>query len=85
MAKKLYVGNLTFSITDSELEKAFAEFGEVISATVVMDRISGRSKGFGFVEFANDEDADKAKIELDGKELKGRAIRIDQARDQKRV
>lgn len=85
MAKKLYVGNLTFSITDSELEKAFAEFGEIISATVVMDRISGRSKGFGFVEFANDEDADKAKTALDGKELKGRAIRIDQARDQKQA
>ena len=85
MAKKLYVGNLTFSINDEELEKAFAEFGEILSAIVIKDRISGRSKGFGFVEFANDEDADKATEALNGTELSGREIRIDQARDQRRV
>jgi cold-inducible RNA-binding protein len=85
MAKKLYVGNLAFNMTDRELEEAFAEFGEILSATVVKDRISGRSKGFGFVEFANDEDADKAREALDGKEIKGRAVRIDQARDQRRT
>ena len=85
MAKKLYVGNLTFNMTDRELEEAFAEFGEILSATVVKDRISGRSKGFGFVEFANDEDADKAREALDGKEIKGRAVRIDQASDQRRT
>jgi len=85
MAKKLYVGNLTFNMTDQELGEAFAEFGEILSATIVKDRISGRSKGFGFVEFANDEDADKAREALDGKEIKGRAVRIDQARDQRRT
>jgi len=83
MAKKLYVGNLTFSVNDEELEKAFAEFGEILSAIVIKDRISGRSKGFGFVEFANDEDADKATEALNGTELSGREIRIDQARDQR--
>ena len=85
MAKKLYVGNLTFSINDEELEKAFAEFGEILSAIVIKDRVSGRSKGFGFVEFANDEDADKAAEALNGTELEGREIRIDQARDQRNV
>jgi len=85
MAKKLYVGNLTFNMTDRELEEAFAEFGEVLSATIVKDRVSGRSKGFGFVEFAKDEDANKAREALNGKELKGRAIRIDHARDQRRT
>jgi len=85
MAKKLYVGNLVFSINDEELEKAFAEFGEILSAIVIKDRVSGRSKGFGFVEFANDEDADKAAEALNGTELEGREIRIDQARDQRNV
>jgi len=82
MAKKLYVGNLTFSMTDSELEEAFAEFGEVVSAVVIKDRVSGRSKGFGFVEFAKEDDAIKAKSALNGKELKGREVRIDDAKEQ---
>jgi RNA recognition motif-containing protein len=85
MAKKLYVGNLKFDMTDQELEEAFAQFGEIASATIVKDRISGRSKGFGFVEFANDEDADTAREALNGKELKGRTVRIDNARDQRQV
>ncbi len=84
MAKKLYVGNLSFDVADEELEAAFAEFGEIISATVVRDRISGRSRGFGFVEFADEESAEKAKADLNGKEIKGRAIRIDDAREQRR-
>ncbi len=83
MAKKLYVGNLKFDMTDQELEEAFAKFGAVASASIVKDRVSGRSKGFGFVEFVNDEDADKAREELNGKELKGRTVRIDNARDQR--
>jgi cold-inducible RNA-binding protein len=83
MAKKLYVGNLKFDMTDQELEEAFAKFGAVASAAIVKDRVSGRSKGFGFVEFVNDEDADKARDELNGKELKGRTVRIDNARDQR--
>jgi len=80
MSKKLYVGNLKFGVTDEEFKEAFAEFGEVISATVVTDRISGRSKGFGFVEFANEEDAKKAKTEMNGKEFQGRLLRIDDAK-----
>ncbi|HGJ66800.1 TPA: RNA-binding protein [bacterium] len=82
MAKKLYVGNLIFGMTDSELKEAFAEFGEVVSAVVIKDRVSGRSKGFGFVEFANEDDAIKAKSALNGKELKGREVRIDDAKEQ---
>jgi len=82
MSKKLYVGNLKFDMTDQELNEAFTPYGEIVSATIVMDRISGRSKGFGFVEFAKDEDADKARDALNGKELKGRTVRIDNARDQ---
>jgi len=85
MAKKLYVGNLKFDMTDQELEEAFAPYGEVASATIIKDRISGRSKGFGFVEFVNDEDADAAREALNGKELKGRTVRIDNARDQRQV
>jgi len=83
MAKKLYVGNLKFDMTDKELGEAFAKFGSVTSATIVKDRASGRSKGFGFVEFANDGDADKAREALNGTELKGRVVRIDNARDQR--
>lgn len=85
MAKKLYVGNLKFDMTDQELEEAFAPYGKVASATIIKDRISGRSKGFGFVEFVNDEDADTAREALNGKELKGRTVRIDNARDQRQV
>ena len=84
MARKLYIGNLSFDVADEELEAAFSEFGEIVSATVVRDRISGRSRGFGFVEFADEESADKAKADLNGKEIKGRAIRIDDAREQRR-
>jgi RNA recognition motif-containing protein len=84
MAKKLYVGNLSFDVADEELEAAFSEFGEIVSATVVRDRISGRSRGFGFVEFTDEESAEKAKADLNGKEIKGRAIRIDDAREQRR-
>ena len=84
MARKLYVGNLSFDVADEELEAAFSEFGEIVSATVVRDRISGRSRGFGFVEYADEESAEKAKSSLNGKEIKGRAIRIDDAREQRR-
>ena len=84
MAKKLYVGNLSFDMLDEDLEQAFAEYGEIVSVVVVKDRDSGRSRGFGFVEFADEESAQKAKQALDGKEVKGRALRIDEAREQKR-
>ena len=81
MGNKLYVGNLNFDTTDEELENAFSEFGEIVSTLVVRDRASGRSKGFGFVEFAQEADAQKARESMDGKELSGRALRVDEARE----
>ena len=81
MAKKLYVGNLSFDTTDQELEGLFSEYGEVTSASVVKDRDTNRSRGFGFVEFAKDEDAKKAKEGVDGKELGGRSLRVDDAQE----
>ena len=84
MAKKLYVGNLDYTTTEQDLETLFSEHGELLSTTVVKDRYSGRSKGFGFVEFANNEDAQKAKQALNGQDLKGRALRVDDAREQRR-
>ncbi|MDA3799202.1 MAG: RNA-binding protein [Kiritimatiellae bacterium] len=76
----IYVGNLSYSMTDGDLEEAFAEFGSVTSATVIMDRDSGRSKGFGFVEMANDADAEKAIESLNGADVQGRDIKVNQAR-----
>jgi len=83
MGKKLYVGNVSFDMTDEELEGAFSEFGEIVSAVVVKDRISGRSRGFGFVEFASEESAQSAKAAMNGKSLKGRALKVDEAREQR--
>ena len=82
MAKKLYVGNLPFSTTDQELAGMFGEFGSVISAKVIMDRDSGRSKGFGFVEMDGDSDADQAIERLNGSDLGGRAMIVSEARPQ---
>jgi len=76
MSSKIYVGNLPYSVTDSSLESNFAEFGNVSSAKVMMDRETGRSKGFGFVEMGSIEEANKAHDALDGKEFEGRTIRI---------
>ncbi len=84
MGKKLYIGNLNFDTTDEELEGAFSEFGEIVSAVVVKDRVSGRSRGFGFVEFTDDASAQKAKEEMNGKELSSRPLRVDEAREQRR-
>lgn len=80
MAIKLFVGSLAWATTDESLQNFFAQAGNVTSARVIKDKYSGRSKGFGFVEFASDEEAKKAKEELNGKELDGRAIFIDEAR-----
>ena len=80
MAKKLYVGNLPYDITDQQLEEFFSQVGKVTSANVVMDRYSGRSKGFGFVEMATEEDAQKAIKELNQKQLKERTIVVNEAR-----
>lgn len=80
MAKKLYVGNLSYNTDQDSLNKAFAEFGTVSSAVVISDRDSGRSKGFGFVEFDDDAAADAAIAGMDGKDLDGRNIRVSEAR-----
>jgi cold-inducible RNA-binding protein len=82
MAKKLFVGNLAYSVTDDELQDLFAQAGACESASVVMDRDTGQSRGFGFVLIATPEDAERARRQLDGTDLKGRRLRIDEANDQ---
>jgi RNA recognition motif-containing protein len=80
MGKKLYVGNLTYGVTDSSLQQLFAAHGTVQSAQVIMDRDTGRSKGFGFVEMANDQEAQAAIAALNGKDVEGRALTVNEAR-----
>lgn len=80
MAKKLYVGNLSYGTTDQALQEAFSQFGVVTSASVIMDKMTGRSKGFGFVEMANDEEAQQAIDAMNGKELDGRTLTVNEAR-----
>lgn len=82
MAKKIYVGNLSFSVTDDELQQAFTSFGNVLSARVVMDKMSGRSKGFGFVEIEEDSSADEAISKMDGQTIAGRPVRVSEAKPQ---
>jgi cold-inducible RNA-binding protein len=77
---KLFVGGLPFSTTDDELKDAFAAHGTVASATVVRDRESGRSKGFGFVEYESDDEGKKAESALNNSEMGGRTISVQQAR-----
>jgi len=80
MAKKLYVGGIPYTSTDADLRDAFAQAGEVTSATIIMDRMSGRSKGFGFVEMTNDDDAAKAIDLWNGKDFQGRKLTVNEAR-----
>jgi cold-inducible RNA-binding protein len=80
MGKKLYVGNLTYGVTDSALEQMFAAHGTVVSAQIIMDRDTGRSKGFGFVEMKSDQEAQAAIAALNGKEIEGRALIVNEAR-----
>jgi cold-inducible RNA-binding protein len=80
MGKKLYVGNLTYGVTDSSLQQLFAAHGTVQSAQVIMDRDTGRSKGFGFVEMASDQEAQAAIAALNGKDVEGRALNVNEAR-----
>jgi RNA recognition motif-containing protein len=80
MGKKLYVGNLTYEVTDSALEQMFAAHGTVQSAQVIMDRDTGRSKGFGFVEMGSDQAAQAAITALNGKEVEGRSLTVNEAR-----
>ncbi|MBX9678587.1 MAG: RNA-binding protein, partial [Gemmataceae bacterium] len=80
MGKRLYVGNLPYSVADADLEEMFAAFGSVRSAQVIMDRDTGRSKGFGFVEMDADDGAAQAISALNGKEIDGRALTVNEAR-----
>jgi RNA recognition motif-containing protein len=80
MGKKLYVGNLSYDVSDRQLQELFAPFGNVTSAQVIADRDTGRSKGFGFVEMASDQEAQKAIAGLNGKEFSGRALTVNEAR-----
>lgn len=81
---KLFVGGLAWATRDDDLYTAFGEYGEVTDARVVMDRDTGRSRGFGFVTFANPEDAQSARTAMDGSTLDGRTIRVDEAQDRQR-
>ena len=80
MGKKLYVGNMSYDVSDSDLEQMFAAHGTVESAQVIMDRATGRSKGFGFVEMSSEEEAQAAITALDGQEHDGRAIKVNEAK-----
>jgi len=80
MSINIYVGNLSFSVDSSELQSLFVPFGTVKSANVIMDRETGRSKGFGFVEMSNDQEAKAAITALNGKEHSGRSITVNEAR-----
>ena len=79
--KKLFVGGLSWNLTWQDLKDAFAEHGEVVFARVITDRETNKSRGFGFVEFENIEDAVKAKEAMDGIELDGRAVKVDFAQE----
>ena len=80
MGKKLYVGNLSYGVTDGDLEQIFTAHGTVQSAQVIMDRDTGRSKGFGFVEMGSDQEAQAAIAALNGKEIEGRTLTVNEAR-----
>jgi cold-inducible RNA-binding protein len=80
MAKKLYVGNLPYSATNDDLQNAFANAGTVTSAQVIMDKMTGRSKGFGFVEMSSDDEAQAAIDMWNGKDMDGRALTVNEAR-----
>ena len=82
MAKKLYVGGLPYSAKDEELKEAFSKAGTVETATIIMDKMTGRSKGFGFVEMTSDDEAQKAIEMWNGKEMGGRTLTVNEAREQ---
>lgn len=81
MGKKLYVGNLSFDVTDKDLEAAFGEAGTCESVAVVTDKFSGQSRGFGFVEMSSNAEAQRAIQQLNGQDIKGRTIKVNEARD----
>ncbi len=81
MGKKLYIGNLSFDVSSKDLEELFAQAGACESAAVITDRATGQSRGFGFVEMASDADAQNAIQQFDGQEFKGRALKVNEARE----
>lgn len=83
MGKNLYVGNLPYSAQEADLENLFGQSGKVASVKIISDRYSGKSKGFGFVEMESDEDAQKAIQELNGKDMEGRSLIVNEARPRK--
>jgi RNA recognition motif-containing protein len=80
----IYVGQLPYNVDESELKELFTEFGEIASVNLIMDRFSGRSKGFGFIDMPNNSEADKAIKSLNKSMLKGREIKVNQVQQQKR-
>lgn len=84
MSKKLYVGNLAFSVNDQDLKELFAQAGECESTAVVTDRETGQSRGFGFVEMASDAEAQKAISQFNGQDLKGRVIKVNEAKEREK-
>jgi RNA recognition motif-containing protein len=84
MATRLFVGSLSYNVNDDQLKEAFEAFGNVVSAKVIMDRETNRSKGFGFVEFSTDDEAQAAIKGMDGKDLAGRAVAVSEARPQQK-
>jgi RNA recognition motif-containing protein len=81
MGRKIYVGNLSFSTTEDELRDLFASCGKVETASIVSDRMSGQSRGFGFVEMSTEDEARAAIAALDGRELGGRQLKVDEAKE----
>jgi cold-inducible RNA-binding protein len=81
VSKRLFIGNLDFSTTEQQLRDAFGEFGSIADATLVTDRMTGQSRGFGFIEFDNDGDADRAIEQMDNTTLGGRTIKVNEARE----
>ncbi|GAB4017093.1 MAG: RNA-binding protein [Bdellovibrio sp.] len=82
MTKKLYVGNLSYGLTEQSLSNGFSSYGTVVSARIITDRDTGRSKGFGFVEMGSEEEAQEAIAGMNGKEFEGRTINVSEAREQ---
>jgi cold-inducible RNA-binding protein len=82
MGAKLYVGNLPYSVTEERLQQHFAQHGSVVSARIITDKFSGRSKGFGFIEMSSDQEAERATAALNGTDFEGRNIVVSEARPQ---
>ena len=84
MSKKVYVGNMNYSTAENQLRDLFAQYGEVSSVNIIIDRYTGKAKGFGFVEMINDDEAQKAIDALNGFEFMGRQLRVNEAEDKPR-